>query len=83
MGPADPKGYDNSPICQNQVKIPGLCTEDEHPYDYPIVIGLPLPITRTPTSLVDNKEDKPLPYSLGLTMRQSFYSLGFTFLVRI
>jgi hypothetical protein len=63
MGPADPKGYDNSPICQNQVKIPGLCTEDEHPYDYPIVIGLPLPITWTPTSLVDNKEDKPLPYS--------------------
>jgi hypothetical protein len=64
MGPADPKGYDNSPICQNQVKILELCTEDEYPYDYPHVIGLALPITWTSTtSSVDNKEDKPLPYS--------------------
>jgi hypothetical protein len=28
-----------------------------------MVIGLALPITWTSTSLVDNKEDKPLPYS--------------------
>jgi hypothetical protein len=45
------------------VKIPRLCTEDGRRYDYPIVIGLALPITWTSTSLDDNKEDKPLPYS--------------------
>jgi hypothetical protein len=63
MGLADPKGYDTFPICQHQVKNLRLCTEDEHHYDYPIVIALALPIIWTSTSLVDNKEDRPLPYS--------------------
>jgi hypothetical protein len=48
------------------VKILRLCTEDEHHYDYPIVIGLALSIMWTSTSLVDNKEDKPQPYSPGV-----------------
>jgi hypothetical protein len=62
-GSADPKVYDDFPISQHQVKNPRLCIEDGHRYDYPMVIGLALPITWTSTSLVDNKEDKPLPYS--------------------
>jgi hypothetical protein len=63
MGPVDPKGYDNFPICQHPVKILRLCTEEGHRYDYHMVIGLALPITWTSASLVDNKEDKPLHYS--------------------
>jgi hypothetical protein len=63
-GSADPpKVYDDFPISQHQVKILRLCIEDGHHYDYPMVIGLALPITWASTSLVDNKEDKPLPYS--------------------
>jgi hypothetical protein len=63
-GSADPpKVYDDFPISQHQVKILRLCIEDGHRYDYPMVIGLALPITWASTSLVDNKEDKPLPYS--------------------
>jgi hypothetical protein len=57
------QSYDNFPISQHQVKILKLCIEDTRHYDYPIVIALALPITWTSTSLVDNKEDKPLPYS--------------------
>jgi hypothetical protein len=51
------------PISQHQVTIPRLCTENGHRYDYPILIGLALPITWRSTSLIDNKEDRPLHYS--------------------
>jgi hypothetical protein len=63
MGSADPKGYDNFPKSQHQVKILRLFTEDGRCYDYPIMIGLALPIVCTSTNLVDKKENKPLPYS--------------------
>ncbi|GJN31444.1 hypothetical protein PR202_gb19844 [Eleusine coracana subsp. coracana] len=61
--------YDDFPVCpvgsEHQVQIPNLATEDErlelmtslrHGYDYPIVVGLALPIMWASPSEVDKKE---------------------------
>ncbi|KAK3160151.1 hypothetical protein QOZ80_1BG0055900 [Eleusine coracana subsp. coracana] len=63
--------YDDFPICpvgsEHQVQIPNLATEDErlelmtsllHGYDYPIVVGLALPIMWASPSEVDKKENE-------------------------
>jgi hypothetical protein len=64
--------YDEFPVCpvgtEHQVEIPNLATEDErcelmasslHGYDYPIVVGLGLPVTWASLSEVDKKEEEP------------------------